>query len=398
MELVLSLRIVERRSEQESKMKASWGVGEACREPRDMNSRNENDGLSRSTWRNWFLLAGVLLFTTFGLGSAVLPLTGERIVRPWPWLKTDWFLIAGLSVVTILFIARLTEEQRRVLAVHRQMEELREESNRRMRKQLDRLYALTKLGRAMADEIELSAVFNRITEICLDIFSCHRASLMLYEKETNELVIRAVSGLKDREILDVRQPLGEGIAGWAAQRCEALLLGGPDSTKTYPDLELRNLSISSAMVVPINLRGELVGVINVSSKSPDIHYDVDDLHALQAFAETTGAYIRHAEQAHWMRQTIKKLRLSRERGSKTPAKADALQPMKAECDGPTDGGENRTVTTGCTSPTGRRPYQNRRSVRALPTTQHRSPVRPLQINHRTDRRSCNLSAPHPYNR
>ena len=44
--------------------------------------------LYRSTWRNWFFLACVLLLTIIGLASAIPPLLSDRIVNPWPWIKT----------------------------------------------------------------------------------------------------------------------------------------------------------------------------------------------------------------------------------------------------------------------------------------------------------------------
>ncbi len=61
------------------------------------------------------------------------------------------------------------------------------------------------------------------------------------------------------------------------------------------------------MVVPVSLRGELVGVLSVSSSEPGLIYSEEDLQALQVFAETAGICCRHAEQTDWMRQTIQRL-------------------------------------------------------------------------------------------
>jgi GAF domain-containing protein len=72
------------------------------------------------------------------------------------------------------------------------------------------------------------------------------------------------------------------------------------------------------MVVPVILRDELVGVINVSSRSRGVEFDQDDIRALQAFAENVGAAIRHTEQADWMRATIRKLQGQRERTGGAP--------------------------------------------------------------------------------
>ncbi len=292
-------------------MKLIWGMRNKIERHFEQREPHEKTRLYRLTWRNCFLLAGVLILTTLGPGTALPSLINERIVKPWPWIKTDLILIVGLSVTVFAFVLYLTQQQRHTLHVNRRMQQLLEESDRRMHRYVERLYALIKLGRTLAEETDLPTVFNCITNMCVEAFNCHRASLMLYEPETKELILRAVSGLLGEAIIDSRLPLGEGIAGWAAERGEALLLGDDDDSERYPELELHDATITSAMVVPITLRGELVGVINVSSTSPDIQYDKEDLGALQVFAENTGAYIRHAEQAHWMRQTIKKLQQSR---------------------------------------------------------------------------------------
>jgi len=61
-----------------------------------------------------------------------------------------------------------------------------------------------------------------------------------------------------------------------------------------------------AIVVPIQVRDEMVGVINIASEKPGSTYDEEDLRALQVFAENVGSCIRHAEQAEWMRQIIQR--------------------------------------------------------------------------------------------
>jgi hypothetical protein len=53
----------------------------------------------------------------------------------------------------------------------------------------------------------------------------------------------------------------------------------------------------------------------VSTRSAQIEFNLDDVRALQAFAENVGAAIRHAEQAEWMRATIRRLQEQREHHS-----------------------------------------------------------------------------------
>ena len=75
-----------------------------------------------------------------------------------------------------------------------------------------------------------------------------------------------------------------------------------------PELKLSYPHLSAAIVVPIILRDELVGVVNISSRSPNVRYDEDDMRALKMFAENAGTCIRNTERAQWMRTTIESLR------------------------------------------------------------------------------------------
>jgi hypothetical protein len=58
------------------------------------------------------------------------------------------------------------------------------------------------------------------------------------------------------------------------------------------------------MVVPIIVRDDLVGVLNVSSRSKDIIYESEDLLALEGFSSSAGVCIRHTEHVNWMRQMV----------------------------------------------------------------------------------------------
>jgi transcriptional regulator with GAF, ATPase, and Fis domain len=270
----------------------------------EMNNLLEWNDLHRKTWRNWIALVSVLVLMTIGLATSVPPLVEERLVSPWPWFETDLVMLAGLAVLVLFFIAYMTQQQRHVLHMHRRLQDLQMATNDRLRIYTTRLYALSSIGHMMGSVSNLQSIFDHITEMCGKTFDSSRASLMLYDRETDELVIRSVSEEKRQDLLDRRQKLGEGIAGWAAEQKRAILLGDSLSRDDYPELELNDDSIISAMVVPIVARDELVGVLNVSSRSRDVTYCEEDLLALQIFAENAGACIRHNEQADLLRQMI----------------------------------------------------------------------------------------------
>jgi putative methionine-R-sulfoxide reductase with GAF domain len=271
------------------------------------NSRLAAD-LERRSWHNWLLIVCIVVLTTLGLGTAVVSFLTLKVGSTWPWPRTDLALLLGLSFVVLIFAAHLTRQQRYLMQVRDELERNREETSARIRKHYERLLAVYTVSQTLATQTNPQTVFDRMTRICFDTFSCEQVSLMLVDNQKKELVVRsAVGHVEGPLVIGQRQPIGEGVAGWVAENQEALLLGPDMDPKQFRDFKAKMVPLSWAMVVPIVVRDELVGVVNVSSRSAAISYDQEDLQALLVFAENAGICIRHTEQTDWMRQTNMRL-------------------------------------------------------------------------------------------
>jgi transcriptional regulator with GAF, ATPase, and Fis domain len=267
--------------------------------------------LHRRTWSNWYLLSGISLLSTIGFASTLYLLLRGRIDSPWPWVNTDLVLIVGLAVAVGLYILYLTGQQRRLAAISGELQRLELERAHRMQQQHDRLMALLNVSRIMGSETNTQAVFDGITKTCKEIFDCDRVSLMLVDGQKQELVVQSATGNDDmQKTLGSRDPIGHGIAGRVAQQGLPRILG-PEDMPDFPATKNEGRPLAEAMIVPIFVRDELVGVLNVGSTAPKVHFDDEDLKALQVFAENAGSVIRHAEQAEWMRSTIRALQAAR---------------------------------------------------------------------------------------
>jgi transcriptional regulator with GAF, ATPase, and Fis domain len=263
----------------------------------------ENADLAKCAWRNWVLLAFMSLITVLGLATAIPPLMGEDTMLVWPWAKTDLALLGGLSITVLVFVGYLTQQQRRVMAMSRQLQQLQEEKKERMKRQTKRLYVLLNIGRIMESEADIQHVLDRITKVCVEAFGCHQASFMLFDEQAGELEVRSASGHSYMtKYIGARQKLGEGIAGWAAEHRRALLLGEEIDLKKFAGLRFEPRQIKAAMVVPVVKKDGLIGILNVSTRSPYDEYDEEDLHALQVFAENAGICINYANTSSHTRQ------------------------------------------------------------------------------------------------
>jgi transcriptional regulator with GAF, ATPase, and Fis domain len=288
-----------------------------------MGSDREAKGSARlGVQRGWVLLVGVCIASTLGLAAAVLPLLETRIESPWPWAHTHRFLLLAFPLTVIAAVVYLTVQQRRAESMHRELLAQREATAERALKQSARFSALFSVSRIMGTEVRLQSVFDAVTQICQEAYICDQVSLMLLDKDAGELVVRSASGHQDPDMVGTRVKLGEGVAGHVAQSGRALILGpGALDPGRFQNKRQQARPLTAAVVVPIVVREELVGVLNVASHELGASYDDDDLQALRVFAENVGSCIRHAEQAEWMRQLIHRT------AGNQPAPATPVEPV-----------------------------------------------------------------------
>ena len=144
------------------------------------------------------------------------------------------------------------------------------------------LQQVLEITRLMAATVDLDSLLEVIIARSMDLLDAERASLFLYEAETNELVSRIAAGADE-----IRFPADRGIAGAAVQTRETINV--PDA---YADSRFNrridqetHFRTRNILAVPLrDQESDLVGVLQVLNKTagPFTDYDV-------SLAETLGA-------------------------------------------------------------------------------------------------------------
>ncbi|MEZ4386426.1 MAG: GAF domain-containing protein [Candidatus Krumholzibacteriia bacterium] len=271
----------------------------------EASASGERQRLELQSMRNWYLLASLTAISTVGLVVSLTPVLSQSISSFWPWARTDLVLLVGLAGFTLLLILHLTMQQLKVTRMRNQLQSLEAAANEHQRHHAARLHALLNVSRMMGSLADLESVFVGITQTCLEIFDCQRASLMMVDPDTGLLIMKAAAGHADSEDLtDVGQSVGEGIAAFVAEHKRSIVVDDRGLNREFADLARQNANVTAAMVAPIIVRDELVGVLSICSHEQQTRYSQNDLSALEVFAENAGTCIRQAERAEWMRQTI----------------------------------------------------------------------------------------------
>lgn len=240
------------------------------------------------------ILLTIILIILVGLTV----LSGRATDTPFCSLRTYvrsgmFFTISAIAAITLIAIFTIYQHRNLFIAdqnMHRMKIALRDHKH-----STDTMIRLVfVMSEKISNKRGLAGLLDGVTGICVDLFESDRVSFMVYEKKSDDLVLCSVNGSASKDILDARIKRGEGIAGWVAQQRRPIVLNGTNDESRYPGLKLENPSIRSAMIAPIVINDELVGVINLCTHSEDILYNNNDLTAFNAIARAAGLCLVYA--------------------------------------------------------------------------------------------------------
>lgn len=145
-----------------------------------------------------------------------------------------------------------------------------------------------------------------------------RVSILLLNKERNELEVRAAVGYSAEDIYQVRIPVGTGITGWVAQHRKLLRV---DNTAEDPRYIAISANTRSELAIPIMYRNDLLGVLNVESEQLAAYTEHDE-EMLGTLASSLAAIIANARLLQQVRRQAERERLLYEVTSKIRRSTD----------------------------------------------------------------------------
>jgi signal transduction histidine kinase len=236
--------------------------------------------------KGWWLWTAAFL-VLLSLALAVMLLQG--------WLQLPNRQVAGaaLGVLVVAFCLLIASKQT-------QLDRLRSVVNREerdltdMRTRLSEITELFRLSTTLNLQLPLDVVLEIIVRRVVYTLSAQQASVMIYDAETGMLDTRASYGLEAEFARNARRKLGEGIAGWVAQRKEALLLGPTESSDLRQHYK-SDRNITSALSLPIRVGDRCIGVLNVNRISHPEPFREHHRDLLRMFSEHIGSVVESAE-------------------------------------------------------------------------------------------------------
>ena len=163
-----------------------------------------------------------------------------------------------------------------------------------MEERARQLAALNEVGSVITSTLDLQAVLNLITSKAAELLQAEAGSLVLVDKETDELVFKVTAGPGSANLEGTRLPPGTGVVGAVAKEGKPVIISdAADDQRWYRDLDA-GFRTHSIIAVPMVSRGRTVGVIELLNRRDGVPFNEDDERLLTAFAANAAVSIENA--------------------------------------------------------------------------------------------------------
>jgi signal transduction histidine kinase len=166
------------------------------------------------------------------------------------------------------------------------------------RRRLSQLGLFYQVGQSLATTIDLYQLLEDIMELAASVMNSAASSLMLIDKETNQLIFEVTHGSGSEALRQeqIRIGLDEGIAGWVATHCQSVVVNDVTQDPRFSrrvDVRTGFLTRSIA-AVPLQVKGQIIGVLEVLNKNSEEGFDDEDLQIMSTIAAQAAIAIENA--------------------------------------------------------------------------------------------------------
>lgn len=206
----------------------------------------------------------------------------------------------ALAAITDLTARRLEdahsmEAMQRELALKAELEEqhrLLDATHRTLEARLRELTLLADLSRSLNSTLRLDELSHLVTEQVGRALGYKAFALLLLDEPQGELVVKSIFGI-DPAVEGTRMPLGQGLAGRAAQERRLLLVKDRRADPRLPAARWTGVEDGSLLAIPMMSQGACVGVLDFFQ--PEVNaFDEEEVRFLESVAGQAAMAIANA--------------------------------------------------------------------------------------------------------
>ena len=157
---------------------------------------------------------------------------------------------------------------------------------------------------------DLDQLLELIIETATRMMDAKASSLLLLDPKTQRLYFKVETEKKKDDVKQFEIEMGQGIAGYVAQTGEPLLIPNvSEDPRWYKEIsESIGFETRSIACVPMKLRGDTIGVVEIIDKADGSAITGEDLKRLSVFAELAAVGIGNARKIEHDKKEIRDLK------------------------------------------------------------------------------------------
>jgi HD-GYP domain-containing protein (c-di-GMP phosphodiesterase class II) len=174
-----------------------------------------------------------------------------------------------------------------------------------MFKRLEQLNTLMELSALINSTLDTGEIRERAIVAAIRLLDAEAGSLILIDQDSGDMFFEVAIGDKGDKVKEIRLKKGEGIAGWVAEKGEAIIIHDVQSDQRFfKTADKRSTFITRDMVcVPVKTKDKVIGVLEAINRKNGI-FDEEDKEALTSLANQVAIAIENANLYQELREVF----------------------------------------------------------------------------------------------
>ena len=170
---------------------------------------------------------------------------------------------------------------------------------------IGKLHTLMQLSALINTSLDPAEIRTRAIEAGITLMDAETGSMLLVDRETNELYFEVALGAKGELLKEVRMTLDEGFAGWVASTGEPLIVEDvQNDPRFFRKADLMSQYVTRNLIAaPLRVKGKTLGVLEVMNKHHG-SFTAEDLELFVSLANQVAPAIENAYLYEDLRETF----------------------------------------------------------------------------------------------
>jgi putative nucleotidyltransferase with HDIG domain len=156
-----------------------------------------------------------------------------------------------------------------------------------LERKINELDSIIKMTKIISAKRKIESMLEETVNLTKKVMKAEAASLMLLDERTKQLRFEVAQGPKGKEVKQFHLQLGEGIAGWVAQKGEPVLVNDVRKDERFFRKidEHVGFQTRSILCAPLKIGQRIIGIIEIINKIGKPSFSEEDLNLFVILSE-----------------------------------------------------------------------------------------------------------------